>query len=189
MTKKITLVARNVDCSNITKDEFVQAIKEIVTVAMDAWYNYQLPQCEEYNKQYVADQQARIIDFANKKYKRPSYRNAYIEKAISEIDTNKSKPYDLGPVLFDVEPDRLGTPLNCYINMDNPDRIEACYEYVKDNPYFKKITGWKITRHCGCSSFEFETDPETKADMDKRVKELTTTMTDYYSDNNRYYGD
>ena len=189
MIEKVTLVERNVNCANITKDEFVQAIKEIVTEAIKTWYNYQLSQCEEYNKQYIADQQARIIDFANKKYKRPSYKNAYIEKAISEIDTNKSKPYQLGSVLFDVEPDQLGTSSDCYINMDNPDRIEKCYEYVKDKPYFKKITGWKIIRYCGCSSFEFETDAETKADMDKRVKTLTDTMTNYYSDINRYYGD
>ena len=131
MAEKITLVERNVDCANITKDEFVQAIKEIVTEAINAWYNYQLPQCEEYNKRYVADQQARIIDFANKKYKRPSYRNAYIEKAISEIDTNKSKPYELGSVLFDVEPDQLGTPLNCYIDMDNPDIIKP----LRNHPF------------------------------------------------------
>ena len=70
----IILIERDINCSNISKDDFVNAIKEDMINAKQALYNLLKSHYDELNEIYVQQQINKINNYANKKYKKDFYK-------------------------------------------------------------------------------------------------------------------
>ena len=185
--KDAILVTRKINCADIDEATFVKAITEDMQTA----YNIVLEHDIKKFQNEIINKKNKVIDYANERYKRAADRNKYIEKEFEKIEkyNNPDNVYHSFTFAdFDVRPDELGIPMVCCISMDRLDKVNLCYENVKDNEYFKKITGWQIVNSMR-PEFKFETDPETKADMNKRVSKLVNELTEYYNDCTTYFGD
>jgi hypothetical protein len=73
--------------------------------------------------------------------------------------------------------------------MDRLDKVDKCYERVKDNEYFKKIVGWEIIYVPSQRNyFKFITDAETEKEMNARIAAHIRSVHDFY-ENATYWGD
>ena len=185
----IILIERDINCSNISKDDFVNAIKEDMINAKQALYNLLKSHYDELNEIYVQQQINKINNYANKKYKKDFYKQKYVNNEISKINKNYYHVPEFTYADFDVEPDKLGIPYNCIIVINDFDRINKCYDYVKNNEYFKKILGWQIIYvNSARPYFKFITDAETEKDMNRRILEHRTNVRNFLSETT-YFGD
>lgn len=99
---------------------------------------------------------------------------------------------------FKVEPGSIGISDNCIISIDNLtfDKLKKCFEAIKDNRYFKKATGWKLTyeaqdnsyRTCFRPQIKLIVDAETAAQMKKDEEDLTAAVHKFY-ENTTYFSD
>ena len=63
------LVSRNINCANVTKDDFVNAIVEDMKNAYQKHIAHNQPIVDKRNEEYVNSQINKITEFANSKYK------------------------------------------------------------------------------------------------------------------------
>lgn len=183
------LVSRNINCANITKDDFVNAIVDDMKNAYQNHVDYEQPTVDKRNEEYVNSQIKKITEFANSKYKREKYKQEYINKEISKINRNYFSIPSFSFADFDVMPDRMGISYDCIISMDRLDKVDKCYERVKDNEYFKKIVGWEIIYVPSQRNyFKFITDAETEKEMNARIAAHNRSVHDFY-ENVTYWGD
>ena len=183
------LVSRNINCANVTKDDFVNAIVEDMKNAYQKHIAHNQPIVDKRNEEYVNSQINKITEFANSKYKREKYKQEYINKEISKIKRNYFSIPSFDFVDFDVMPDRMGISYDCIISMDRLDKVDKCYDRVKDNEYFKKIIGWEIIYVPSSRNyFKFITDAETEKEMNARVAAHNRSVYDFYKDST-YWGD
>ena len=204
--RTITLVTReNLNCANMTADEFIMAM-----------FSDMLEAEEKYNEMYVPEYVNSIINyfeycmrsarnratkFAEKKWKTEKKRNEYIKKELEKTrdSYNHDKYYDsLSFFDFDVNPGEMGISGDCCLSFKGltMNALKRCFEKVKDNKYFKKATGWKLTYECSNNSvstcfrphIELIVDAETKAQMEKDERDLTESVRKFY-EGCTYWGD
>ena len=82
------------------------------------------------------------------------------------------------------------------LKVKNLIKLSRCFEAVKDNRYFKKATGWKLTYTASDNSYrssfrphiELIVDEETAAQMKKDADDLTESVREFYK-GCTYWGD
>ena len=201
----IDLVTRDIDCSTITEEEFVRAMFSDILEAE-----------EKYNELYTPEHIASILDYydytirtardratkyAEKKWKTEKKRKEYIQSEIKKARENYKIDrfyYDLSFFDFDVNPGKMGLSGNCciYIKELTIKKLINCFNEVKDNKYFKKAKGWKLTYECSENSYRASfrpqikliVDEETEAQMEKDRKDLTDSVNKFY-EGCTYWGD
>ena len=203
--RTITLVSRNINCSNITVDEFISAMFSDFLEAEEKYNDLYIPEWEASKVrhffshiEYIRKWATRI---AEKKWKTEKKRNAYIESEVAKARKEYKMDdfyYDLSFFDFDVNPGEMGISGDCCISYKEltPTKLGRCFEAVKNNKYFKKATGWKFTykasenSHCTCfrPHIELITDAETAAQMKKDAEDLTESVRKFY-ENCHYWGD
>ena len=203
--RSITLVSRNIDCSNITCEEFVKAMFSDFLEAQEKYNELYIPEWEAWKLKSFEDQMKwthkHAVEYAEKKWKTERKRNEYIEKTVNEArkEYKISNYYDdLSFFDFDVNPGRNGLSGNCCISYDKltPSKLEKCFEEVKDNKYFKKATGWQLTyeayensyRVLGRPEIKLIVDDETAAAMKKDADDLAEIIRKFY-EGCTYWGD
>ena len=200
-----TLVTRNIDCSNITAEEFVKAMFSDFLEAEEKYNENYIPEWEAWKIKSFEDRMKwaykSASDYAVKHWKTERKRNEYIDKMMKKAhdEYNISTYYDsLSFFDFDLEPGKNGLSGNCCISYKNltPKALERCFNEVKDNRYFKKATGWKFTymahedsyRSCFRPHIELIVDAETEAAMKKEAADLAEDIRRFYA-NCTYWGD
>jgi hypothetical protein len=171
---------------------------------------------EKYNDLYIPEWEAakvksffqnltwarkRATNFAEKKWKTEKKRTAYIEAEVAKARKEYKMSdfyYDLSFFDFDVNPGKMGISGDCCISYKEltPAKLGRCFEAVKDNKYFKKATGWKLTyeadnnsyRTCFRPHIELIVDAETEAKMKKDAEDLTESVRKFY-EGCTYWGD
>ena len=203
--RTITLISRNINCSNITADEFIAAMFSDFLEAEEKYNDLYIPEWEASKvngyERDIAYTRKWATGIAEKKWKTEKKRNAFIE---SEVEKRRKEYkfdnfyYSLSFFDFDVEPWRNGLSGDCCISYKEltPTKLNRCFEKVKDNKYFKKATGWKFTyeanenshRTCFRPHIELITDAETAAQMKKDADDLTESVRKFY-EGATYWGD
>ena len=203
--RTITLISRNINCSNITADEFITAMFSDFLEAEEKYNDLYIPEWEAYKVHsffnHMEWARKRATNFAEKKWKTEKKRTAYIESEVAKArkEYKMSDFYDdLSFFDFDVEPWRNGLSGDCCISYKEltPNKLKRCFDNVKDNKYFKKATGWKFTyeasenshRTCFRPHIELITDAETAAQMKKDADDLTESVRKFY-EGATYWGD
>lgn len=203
--RTITLVSRNIDCSTITAENFISAMFSDFLEAEEKYNDLYIPEWEAYKVNsffnHMEWARKRATNFAENKWKTEKKRTAYIESEVAKARKDYKWDdfyYSLSFFDFDVEPWRNGLSGDCSISYKEltPNKLQRCFDKVKDNKYFKKATGWKFTykvsenSHCTCfrPHIELITDAETAAQMKKDAENLTESVRKFY-EGVTYWGD
>ena len=171
---------------------------------------------EKYNELYIPEWEAsKLKNFedrmvwvrnwatkiAEKKWKTEKKRNAFIEKEVEKAKKEYKFDtfyYDLSFFDFKVNFGEMCLSGDCCISYKEltPNKLNRCFEKVKDNKYFKKATGWKFTyeasnnsyRNCFRPHIELIVDSNTAAEIKKAEDDLTASVNKFY-ENCHYWGD
>jgi hypothetical protein len=186
--RTITLVSRNINCSTITVEEFIRAMFSDLLEAEEKYNELYIPEWEDKKFKDFAYHlkciRKRAINFAEKKWKTEKKRNEYIKNEVKKARENYKFDnffYGLSFFDFDVNPGEMGIPSDCIISYNEltPEKLRRCFEKIKDNKYFKKALGWKLTYEAYDNSYKVCSRPEIKLIVDKN------TMTEMYEDKNK----
>ena len=203
--RTITLTSRNINCSTITADEFIQAMFSDFLEAEEKYNDLYIPEWEAYKVKSFNDRMVWVRNWATKiaekKWKTDKKRTAFIEKEVEKARKEykiDSFYYDLSFFDFKVNPGEMGISGDCCISYKEltPAKLRRCYEAVKDNKYFKKATGWKLTYEASNNSYrtsfrphiELIVDTDTAAQMKKDADDLTASVNKFY-EGCTYWGD
>ena len=133
--RNIILTRReNIDCSNISEEDFCKFISEDIKLAAKIYDEENAKQDAKNAEERLEKRKKQIIEYANKRYKRESNRKKYIDTAIANLKENPFKN-TLTFVDFDVTPWENSISSACILH---PDKIEEeapiCYKGIKDRP-------------------------------------------------------
>ena len=201
----ITLVSRNINCSNITENDFVKAMFSDFLEAQEKYDDLYIPEWEAWKVKNFFDKIKWTTNWAKKqaekRWKTEKKRNAFIAQEVEKV-RNEWAPdnfyYSLSFFDFKVNPGEMGIPGDCVISYRDltPEKLIKCFNKVKDNKYFKKAIGWKLTYKADGDSYrsafrpqiKLIVDPETEAQMKKDAEDLATSVNNFYK-NCHYWGD
>ena len=199
----VTLVRReDIDCANISKEDFVKFIGEDLKTAVDEYCKIAQPINDQRKKELVERDVEAAIKFAEKKWKTAKKRNEYIENARKNSEAKKWWLDDPKRIFFDFKPDKGDMGINdvCILRGEgtNEQQLEKCYEEVKDSKYFKKATGWafkyesrqkdKISTYAFRPYVDLLLDESTRAEQKRDEEKLANAIQSFYS-NSDYWGD
>lgn len=194
MKEAVLITRENIVCSELTKEQFVNMMSEDLTNALHEDIRIFKPIAEEYHKQYIERNKEWVIkhatEFAERKWKTEKKRKAYIE---SEIEKIVNKPLHFSPVsyfYFDVEPWKNGISVCCILHpCETVENLERCFEYIKDNVYFKAAKGWQLIDHRGFRpEIKLILDEEMESKYKNDERGLSEAISRFYSGSN-YWGD
>lgn len=189
----IALITRNVDCSTITKEDFVKFMMEDLHNSKDEYRKLHLPvekaRFEDREVRRKESMEKRARTFAEKKWKTEAKRNAYVEREMTKYVPGTFKFYDIDFFDFDVEPWSNITSNTFSIDTVTSEKLGRCYDKVKENKYFKNATGWILEDH-------YYSRPQIKLILPKEYKEmwemdvenLGKAISEFYK-NTTYFGD
>lgn len=203
--RTITLVSRNINCSTITEEKFVSSMFSDFLEAQEKYNELYIPEWEAakvknfFNRlNYVRNHATKI---AEKKWKTEKKRTAYVEGEVTKARKEYKMDnfyYDLSFFDFDVNPGEMGISGDCCISYREltPNKLRRCFAAVKDNKYFKKAMGWKLTYKAHENSYQVSfrprikliVDAETEAQMKKDADDLTASVNKFYK-GCTYWGD
>jgi len=203
--RTIILTSRNINCSTITAEEFIRAMFSDFLEAEEKYNDLYIPEWEASKVRnffsHMEWARKRAINFAEKKWKTEKKRTAYIESEVAKARKEYKMSdfyYDLSFFDFDVNPGEMGISGDCCISYKEltPTKLGRCFEAVKNNKYFKKAMGWKLTYEASNNShqvcfrphIELIVDAETEAKMKKDAEDLTESVRNFYK-GCTYWGD
>ena len=192
----------NVDCSNISFENFVWQLKSTFREAVNTYhnsnYNKWLQKEYENLNNSINSKMEYWTKFANNKYKTEHGKNQFLEGKRTEVITecmkwNKGRQFDeLTYFDFDVEPWENGIHGFCVITkevLESENSLKALYEHLTNNKYFKRAKGWAFYNYPGFRpKIELIVDEETKAEMEADAKNLSDSIAKFY-EGCRYWGD
>jgi len=201
----ITLTSRNIDCSNITPEQFISAMFSDFIEAQEKYNDLYIPEWEAHKVKHFFDHLTYIRKWAKgiaeKKWKTEKKRNEFIEKEVEKARKEykiDSFYYDLSFFDFKVNPGEMGISGACSISYKEltPTTLRRCYEAVKDNKYFKQAHGWKFTYEASNNSYkvcfrphiELIVDADVEAQMKHDEEVLTNAVNEFYK-GCKYWGD
>lgn len=203
--RTIILTSRNINCSNITSEQFIRAMFSDFLEAEEKYNDLYIPEWEAAKVksffQNITWARNRATKFAEKKWKTEKKRTAYIESEVAKARKEYKMSdfyYDLSFFDFDVNPGKMGISNDCCISYKEltPAKLGRCFEAVKNNKYFKKASGWQLTyeasndshRVCFRPHIKLIVDGETEAQMKKDAADLTESVRKFY-EGCHYWGD
>lgn len=203
--RKITLVTRNAICKDLTSDEFVKMMFADFIEAEEKYNEAYIPEFVEravkscMSSLEYAEKRART--YAEKKWKTQKKQDEYVKAQVEEAKKKINwHPYfySLSFFDFDVEPWRNGLSGSCCISYKEltPRTLERCFEAVRNNKYFKKALGWRLTygasetsvQSCFRPQIELILNDEDQAAFDADAKALADDIARFYA-NCSYPGD
>jgi len=203
--RTITLTSRNINCSNITAEEFIKAMFSDFLEAEEKYNDLYIPEWEaqkvkDFNNRLTSVRN-RAMKIAEKKWKTEKKRNAFIENEVKKFRKEYKISdfyYSLSFFDFKVNPGEMGISGACSISYNDltPNNLRRCFETVKDNKYFKKAMGWKLTYTASSNSYrssfrphiELIVDADTATQMKKDADDLTASVNNFYK-GCTYWGD
>ena len=203
--RTVVLVSRNINCANITAEEFVSAMFSDFLEAEEKYNDLYIPEWEAAKVrsffEHMEWARKRATKFAEKKWKTEKKRIAYVDSEVAKARKEYNMSdfyYSLSFFDFDVNPGEMGISGDCCISYKEltPTKLLRCFEKVKDNKYFKKASGWKFTyeasnnshRTCFRPHIELIVDTDTAAQMKKDAEDLTESVRKFYK-GCTYWGD
>lgn len=194
MDTAILITRENIVCSELTKEQFVNMMSEDLTNALheDVRIFKPIAEAQFYHnqEQHLEYVEKRAREFAAKRWKTDKRRDQYVLDVLSK---EKRNVFEFRPVSyfdFDVEPWKNGISGCCILHpCETVENLERCFEYIKDNVYFKAAKGWQLIDH---RSFRpeikliLDEEMETKYKNDERG--LSEAIARFYADSN-YWGD
>ena len=187
------LITRNVDCSTITKEDFIKFMMEDLHNSKEEYHNLHFPvektKFEDWEVCRKESTEKRARTFAEKKWKTEAKRNAYVEQEMAKYVPGTFKFYEIEFFDFDVEPWSNYTSHTFSIDTVTAEKLGRCYDEVKENKYFKNATGWILEDHYHFRpQIKLILPEEYKTMWDTDVENLEKAISEFYK-NTTYFGD
>jgi hypothetical protein len=188
------LITRNVNCSELTKEQFVTMMMEDLKRAPIKSEEIFRPELEaefyhnqEQHREYV---EKRAREYACKKWKTDKKRDQYVLDVLSK---EKINVFEFSPVsYFDLKlnPHENFISGSCCLTVDSSEeKLERCYEMIKDNKYFLSATGWELIESRSFRSRIKLIMPDEMNEMYRKEEEgLANAIANFYA-GCRYWGD
>lgn len=190
------------DFSTMTEDEFVEGFKQFATAIFKTYEDFVTPELikrVERSKEYRMNE---WIKFADKKYKRESSKQKFLEQKRQEVENDTYLNRIDNSFFFDVDPSqdtRNGIPQWSVITKERANDenwLRHLYQCLIDDPWFRKSTILSLFYDSSKDTKEFSFRPQVKFIMDedsmieceRRVKKLRDDIARFYSEC-RYCGD
>jgi hypothetical protein len=203
--RTVILTSRNINCSTISAEEFIRAMFSDFLEAEEKYNDLYIPEWEASKVRnffnYMECVRKHAINFAEKKWRTDKKRTAYVEAEVAKARNEYKMDdfyYGLSFFDFDVNPGEMGISDDCCISYKEltPAKLERCFEAVKNNKYFKKAVGWKLTyevsnnsyRTCFHPHIELIVDAETETQMKNDAENLSESVRNFYK-GCTYWGD
>lgn len=195
-----TLVTAVFDTAD--KNQAVKSIKSAVEIAEEYYAGLQRKYNEKHEAMVIAQKEAEVKEYVQRKYKRPENRvRKYFE--IMEEFLHKAMPQryneSLSFIDFQFEPRAMGISSDCIIHPgDDIEAYERLYEAIKDMPYFKAAKGVAIVITIDDSKSEIHSSfrPHAKLVLsDELAKAYENEEQDFavgverFYENTTYFGD
>lgn len=149
MKTTVLITRENINCSELTKEQFVSMMMEDLKNSVIKSEEIFKPELEAQfyrnQEQHLEYVEKRAREYACKKWKTEKRRDKYVLDELAKVD---KKPYIFYPVSyfdFDLEPFRNGISDTCILRVNTTEeKLERCYDMIKDNKYFVSATGWEL---------------------------------------------
>ena len=184
------------------KKWFIFMLRRSILEAVKIWDKKHKPafiikQAENFNH-YVQLRKEKLIKEAETKYKTQSKREEYINTYLAEYiskwttDMAQNKGYhEISFFDFDVEPGTNYMHGTCSLKIDDlsDKKLEACWNDIKDNKYFKEAEGLQF-EYDGTSrpQITLRLPHKIKKQFNQEYENLGKAIADFYSGSN-YWGD
>ena len=192
--EKTILVTRKINCSELSMEQFVELMGNDLKIAYEEYVRIFKPIDEaRYNLNVERNKIAvelKAREYATKKWKTDKKRDAYVAKEVAKIKVEPFKFYPVSFFDFEVEPWKNGISECCILHpFETVERLKQCFEYIKDNEYFKSAKGWQLI---DVRNFR----PEIKLILDEEMenkyhnaeRKLSESIFEFYKNTN-YCGD
>lgn len=198
----VTLVRHeNVDCANLSKEDFIKLMLEDIKKAVAEYTDICKGYNEERLKTYIEKVKSEAIEYAEKKYKRASYKEKYIQNAIKNAENCKWFLENPESIFFDFKPEKgeNGISSDCILGANTDEKqLERCFDTVSKSKYFKKATGWAFKYEsrdknkvsvCSLRPYvDLLLDEDSRAEQKRDEERLAKSIEDFYKGSN-YWGD
>lgn len=210
----VVLKQRDVCCSDLNEERFVEYMVEDVGEATDIYINCVYPeiiaslkrQKERYIANVINRERTTAMRYALAKYKRQSAIDRYVEKRINaavekeeRIDYTRGVDERIG--YYDFNDSWLAANnvhCSCRICIEpNIEMLKRAFIYMKDSPYFRKAIGWRFQYRCvseDCpkrlfgASVRLLYDEETEREVQEKNNRYSNGIESFYR-NSTYFGD
>jgi len=197
--RTVTLLRHeNIDCANLTEDEFVELMRADLEKVLDEYKGIIHGEIVQDLKDYVARRTKEAEEFAARKWKTDKRRQEYVKRAIFNAENDRGRLREQG-IFFDFKPDvRQGIPGVCILSPESSDQqLRSCYKELVDSKWWKKGKGWVFKYECGKNSLRHSfrpwidliMDESSSAERKREQKALDDAIQDWYDSKGPYTGD
>lgn len=206
-----TLSTRSVDCSTITREDFIKMLMADIKEADATYKEISIPRQIEIGRARYAENveknRKRTLERAEKyaisKWKTEKRRNQHMQEVIAKLesDVKEYKPMISDLSFLDFNGNcgtTMGINCNCVISLKelSDERLGICFDSLLKTKYFRMASGWLIGYEGDAESYRSCFRPYIKLTFDekttKEVKEaqdsLTRSVMNFYANTN-YWGD
>lgn len=194
MEPVVLITRKNVNCSTITKEQFVTMMMEDLKNSVIKSEEIFRPELEErfyYNKeQHKKYVEKRAREFATKKWKTDKKREQYVHDELAKIDKNQYIFHPVSYFDFKLEPFSNSISDNCILQVNTTEeKLGSCFDEIHNNKYFINAIGWELVEIRNARSQIKLIMPEEINEMYRKEEEsLYNTISSFY-DGSNYCGD
>lgn len=194
MKTAVLITRENIKCSELTKEQFVTMMMEDLKNSVIKSEEIFRPELEaqfyhnqEQHREYV---EKRAREYACKKWKTDKKRDQYVLDVLSKEKTNVFEFHPVSYFDFKLNPHENYISGSCCLNVDSSEeKLERCYDMIKDNKYFLSATGWELIEERSFRSKIKLIMPDEMNEMYRKEEEgLANAIANFYADC-KYCGD
>jgi hypothetical protein len=194
MKTAVLITRENIKCSELTKEQFVTMMMEDLKNSVIKSEEIFRPELEAQfyhnQEQHLEYVESRARKYACKKWKTDKRRDQYVLDVLSK---EKRNIFEFRPVSyfdFKLNPSQNYISDSCVLRVNTTeDKLEHCYDMIKDNKYFLSATGWElIEERCSRSQIKLIMPDEMVEMYRKEERGLCEAISKFYAGSN-YWGD
>lgn len=194
MKTAVLITRENIKCSELTKEQFVTMMMEDLKNSVIKSEEIFRPELEaqfyhnqEQHREYV---EKRAREYACKKWKTDKKRDQYVLDVLSKEKTNVFEFRPVSYFDFKLNPSDNYISDSCILRVNTTeDKLERCFDMIKDNKYFLSAIGWELIEERSFRSQIKLIMPEEMNEMYRKEEEgLAKAIASFYANSN-YWGD
>jgi len=194
MNTAVLITRENINCSELTKEQFVSMMMEDLKNSVIKSEEIFRPELEAQfyhnQEQHLEYVEKRAREYAAKKWKTDKRRDKYVIDEIAKVNRNQFIFYPVSYFDFKLEPFTNSISDNCILRVNTTEeKLGRCFDEICNNKYFIAATGWELVETRNSRSQIKLIMPEEMNEMYRKEEEsLYNAISSFYAGSN-YWGD
>lgn len=139
----VTLVSRDIECPSLTAEHFSTIMMEDLEEAQQEYSKLVYRELQQHKNDYRAYMRDRIQQQAERVYKQPKRREAYIKELTQKMESSsRMHEKEIIKFHFDMGANYYSYNLNATTNKYS---LKQCFEEASRSSWWQYGTGWKLT--------------------------------------------